>query len=448
LLSKLLGTNIALGGLGTGIKGFAAVAQAVLDTITRLTFGVKLADLSISTIVRGSLARLLTTISALRVAFVALIAPLAPFILKAAALGAVAFVLVKAFQTLEDNTAVFSKSFAIIIKQFEVVSPFFESLKDAFSEFTAIIVTAGFQAFGILVAGLAKVVSLGLSLAKVFPFKKFFSPESLADLESVKTQLDSFTEQLFASNFDIRKLGSATLASVADNNKKVADVNIETLRQIQKDASTFLSNGLADVQNTYKTRLETINNALQAELITVDEYNRLLLFTERAYAEERKKILDEIREKNLVSNQELTLSLTNLVTAFREQAERLKVTFGEVARAAFDIFARGISNAFVQVGKNLASGKSLFKGFGEALLSTFGDIAKMIGEFYIKLGIARIAASWGAEGWQVLAAGVALSIFGGVLGASVGGAGAAFSRADPRSPHVRSPATPWRWARS
>lgn len=146
-------------------------------------------------------------------------------------------------------------------------------------------------------------------------------------------------------------------------------------------------------------------------------------------------------------NESVTVYKDGLKAAFVDLRDNAEKDLRSIAKASVDVFAKGVSGAFVQVGRNLATGKALFKGFGEALLGAFGDIAKMLGEFYIKLGIAKLAASYGSDtsGYASIAAGIALNILGGILGAagsSGAGAGAGAAGGAPGAAMVENPDDP------
>lgn len=133
----------------------------------------------------------------------------------------------------------------------------------------------------------------------------------------------------------------------------------------------------------------------------------------------------EITDNGRLMSESVRIYMSALKTSFADFKTDAEKNLRQVAQTSFDVFAKGVSGAFVQVGKNIAQGKALFAGFGQALLSTFGDIARHVGEFYIKLGIAKLAASAGTDstGYASIAAGVALNVLSGILGAAGGGGG-------------------------
>jgi hypothetical protein len=427
LLSKILGGKVALTGFSLTTKGTGAAIQSLIDTFTRLTFGVKLADATFLSLARGGIARLALSLKVVGAGLLTILAPLAPFLVKFAAIGAVIFVVSKAFIEVEKRTQAFSQIFNIFTGILAKASPLVDGIRSAFVSFTNFIVTKASQGFGLVVAAISQITAQTLKLAKTFPFKKFFSASALADLDGVSRSLNALTQDLVASGFDIRELATRNLASLADDTKKIIDVNIEALRNIQSEADDFLSGGLASLQKTYDQRINIITNALAAELITEEEFSRLKLFADRSFQEERNKILDELKEKALVSNQELTLSFSDLVTAIEEQAARLKITFGEVAKAALSSFANGVGNAFASVGRALVQGKNAFEAFGKAFIGILGGLAIQLGQFFIAKGIAlSLDPTTPGSGAGLIGAGIGLTVLGGVLQA-LGDGGASFS---------------------
>jgi len=86
-------------------------------------------------------------------------------------------------------------------------------------------------------------------------------------------------------------------------------------------------------------------------------------------------------------------------------------------------FVSGFSNAFASLGKALVNGSDAFGEFGKAILSMLGTIALQMGSFYIAAGIAAMFLNPG-QGGGMIAAGIGLSVLGGVLQALGSGGGA------------------------
>ena len=96
----------------------------------------------------------------------------------------------------------------------------------------------------------------------------------------------------------------------------------------------------------------------------------------------------------------------------------------------------GVSKAFRAMGTAIAEGKSPLKEFGRAVLQMAGDVATQLGQMFILEGIAR---SWAGHpnGPSLIAAGAALSLFGGLMGgAATPGHSVGDSRGTPVSSGV------------
>lgn len=93
-------------------------------------------------------------------------------------------------------------------------------------------------------------------------------------------------------------------------------------------------------------------------------------------------------------------------------------------------FVGGMVSAFSSFGQAMATGGNAFKDFGKQVLSMLGSIAVQIGQFFILVGAGMSAtgAILGLSGGAAIAAGVGLTVLGGVLqgmaGSSGGGSGA------------------------
>ena len=90
-------------------------------------------------------------------------------------------------------------------------------------------------------------------------------------------------------------------------------------------------------------------------------------------------------------------------------------------------FATGIPNAFASFGKAVAQGKNGLEALGDSVLNTVGALAVQMGQFFILIGSGMLATSsifGDLKGGQAIAAGIALSVLGGVLQGVASGGGA------------------------
>lgn len=96
--------------------------------------------------------------------------------------------------------------------------------------------------------------------------------------------------------------------------------------------------------------------------------------------------------------------------------------FQDVGRAAFKTLGTGVGQAFAAFGQALASGEDAGKAFLQSLVGVFADIAIQLGTSYILQGIAASANPLTPGiGGPLIAAGIGLATFGGLLKGFAGG---------------------------
>lgn len=105
--------------------------------------------------------------------------------------------------------------------------------------------------------------------------------------------------------------------------------------------------------------------------------------------------------------------------------ENQKKELSDFQRSIKTQFVGGMVTAFSAFGNAMASGGSAFKDFGSQVLSMLGSIAIQIGQFFILVGAGMSAtgALLGLSGGAAIAAGVGLTVLGGVLQGMAGGGG-------------------------
>lgn len=231
-------------------------------------------------------------------------------------------------------------------------------------------------------------------------------------------------ERLIASSnftFIVEGLKSATLAAVG----------------LFKSVG-FLATGLAKLTGN-EDAVKFFGNASVAAMnleqgikrITVAEIERSRVEREAelakrsALAEETK--LQEMR--NAQTQHDLLLAQQKA-----EQAKKLLATqkkeLADFQRSIQTSFVGGMVSAFSSFGQAMATGGNAFKDFGKQVLSMLGSIAVQIGQFFILVGAGMSAtgAILGLSGGAAIAAGVGLTVLGGVLqgmaGSGGGGGGA------------------------
>jgi hypothetical protein len=171
--------------------------------------------------------------------------------------------------------------------------------------------------------------------------------------------------------------------------------------------------GLTRLQQLEFQRAEQLRIISEAEEAGIEAdigFKERRLQVEEEFAARKKEIEDQA-----ALNSEVTFA--NIATAFEVLAQKASVTAGGIARIFNNVLARGLGNAFQAVGAAIASGQNGLQAFADAIKATFADLASSIGDYYIKAGVARAAA--GDPGAAaMIAAGAALKVFSGVLGAS------------------------------
>lgn len=113
--------------------------------------------------------------------------------------------------------------------------------------------------------------------------------------------------------------------------------------------------------------------------------------------------------------------VTKKMEDFGKNQEKLKEN---LKKGLFATMVNGVQSAMNAVGAALVNGGNAFEAFGKALLSMFGQMATQLGMFYFLLGLATVYND-PARGAGMIAGGLALMVFGGVLQALAGGGGGA-----------------------
>lgn len=135
---------------------------------------------------------------------------------------------------------------------------------------------------------------------------------------------------------------------------------------------------------------------------------------------------DEVASSVSRSNEQISKSIAKTSKDFSNSA-------GAVIKVTKSQMATGLSNAMSAMGSALATGDDAMKAFAGSVLGTIGDISVGMGQNFIQQGIGIEALSFGLKtlsGASLIAAGVALSLFGGLFsGASKSLTGAATSAA-------------------
>lgn len=137
-------------------------------------------------------------------------------------------------------------------------------------------------------------------------------------------------------------------------------------------------------------------------------------------------ILEQVQAQNaqMLSAEQAYQSQSS--SQFDQFLARSQKTFKQMGDAAKITFVSQIGGAFAAFGNALAKGENAMEAFGKAMLGILGDIAIQMGQSFILQGIAMsLNPLTPGSGAGLIAAGAALSIFGGFLKGLAGGGGGA-----------------------
>lgn len=124
----------------------------------------------------------------------------------------------------------------------------------------------------------------------------------------------------------------------------------------------------------------------------------------------------------LESYQNLSRGVSDSLFELRQNAE---VNFRAAGKAAVQGLGNSVGSAFNAYGAALAKGEDATKAFSDAFLRSIGGMITQLGQSYILQGIAAsVNPLTPGAGAGLIAAGIALSTFGGVLGGTGGGSSA------------------------
>lgn len=149
--------------------------------------------------------------------------------------------------------------------------------------------------------------------------------------------------------------------------------------------------------------------------------------TNKALEETTKKTKTETKKQIDIAE----LAWTRIANSIGFSNETIKVSTEELNKAASASFknigkaaTEGFARSFASIGEAIVKGENAFEAFGKSILGVLGDVAIQAGTLYTLLGIASFNPA------QV-AAGIALTILGGVLKAVGSGSGGGSSVSSP-----------------
>jgi hypothetical protein len=196
-----------------------------------------------------------------------------------------------------------------------------------------------------------------------------------------------------------------------DSENEVANTII-TNQQLLAQAA-IQSKGLI-VENAIG-RFAALQSLREQDLISDFEYQQAQLQIKQETDEQLAQLDMQRRDRAIEAANDIKGATIN---AFKD----ISVSTVQLGKDLQTLALRGFGRSFQQIGAALASGENANQAFVNSVKQTGSEAASAFGDYYIKLGVARIAAG-DPNGGAVLAGGLGLKVLAGALGASTGGAG-------------------------
>jgi hypothetical protein len=228
---------------------------------------------------------------------------------------------------------------------------------------------------------------------------------------------------------EARKVALSERAAIIDANKKQDTIRVQS----EKNANTAIIQSRLDAQATLSAlgiattesllaqediKIAQIDALNQQKLISEAEYQEAL-FQIKAATDERIRQLDQQRVESAIN------ASGSISAAFLNASKNTGATAVAIGKTLNNLAVRGFGNAFQKIGAAIATGKNINQAFVDSVKNTASEAASAFGDYYIKLGVAELAATSGAKGSATVAGGAGLKLLAGVLGASGGGGGGA-----------------------
>lgn len=377
LISTLAGTSVAIKSVGDIIRAFALIVLNSFKQLPRVlfTFGRTLA---------------------------LLLLPLTPLIAKFALITAVISAFVKAVKIIEQETSLFSESLTILAEAFGFDDKI-NTITSLFSKLTDVIFTLSRKAVGSLVVGFASVFDLFTKIATSGIGKRIFG-DTATRIQGLNSRLQSLSDRLIVAGLDFGNFGRAIAASSsngAEALKKLEERLAAVLKQIDEATAATPQAQLAVLRETFADQQQILQEALNARLLTTDQFQKASLALTEQFKKEEERLLLESGDRQALIAKSVGENLSQLLTA-------------------------GVSQGVSALGAALVKGENAFQAFGKTVLGILGDVLINIGTAIVTAGIAidALRASLTAFfGGFAIAGGLALIALGGALKAISGGAG-------------------------
>lgn len=239
-------------------------------------------------------------------------------------------------------------------------------------------------------------------------------------LEKTRMVLDTFIKNADFS-FIVEGLKRAALASIGlFNSISKVGLAFATLTG-NKEIITFFAESHA-ATTKLKTGLESLT---EAEVKRAEVEREATLAKKSALVEEMK--LMEMRNGQAEYEAYLSEQQAKRNTALLDKQKQELASF---KKSIATQFVGGMVSAFSSFGKAMATGGNAFKDFGSTVLNALGSIATQIGQFFILVGLGMSATApilGTLSGAAAVAAGIGLTVLGGVLQGMAGGSGSSGS---------------------
>lgn len=193
---------------------------------------------------------------------------------------------------------------------------------------------------------------------------------------------------------------NAVTGAILTNQQLIAQARLVNSQTIVQDANT---------------RLEALRELKAREFISEAEFQMQIVELRRMTDEQLAELDRQRRDKAVEAAGDIKGATIN---AFKD----ISVSTVQLGKDLQTLALRGFGRSFQQIGAALANGENANQAFVDSVKQTGSEAASAFGDYYIKLGVARIAAG-DPGGGAVLAGGLGLKVLAGALGASSGGAG-------------------------
>lgn len=240
--------------------------------------------------------------------------------------------------------------------------------------------------------------------------KNILPKESIARLAQTRLEFKAVSGEI-RRQIALRKALIAEIQKPQDDPKPDGSAEKRlTDQQLFAQASVKTEEQIAMAATARQEAIEELRNR---DLISKESFKE----AEIAIEADKQAQLAELERINAERTIETNQSITDAVA---RAAKSQQTSFVALGKTINNVAVQGFGNAFQNIGKALAEGGNAAEAFVSTIKSTFGDIASAIGDFYIKRGIAQIAAG-DPGGAGVLAAGAGLKVLAGILGATASG---------------------------